>query len=149
MLELGLFAALDSLVDDLMDRVDGQVEIRFDVAESAARYDSHVEQYLFRIIHQAAENALRHAQARTIYILGSLESERIHLEVVDDGQGFVIEERPNLAVLLAEAHYGLAGMYERAALIGAALNIQSTPGKGSCIAVTWQPDGGHEDGEHE
>jgi signal transduction histidine kinase len=149
MLELGLFAALDSLVDDLMDRVDGQVEIRFDVPESAARYDSQVEQYLFRIIHQAAENALRHAQARTIFILGSLEAERIHLEVVDDGRGFVVEERPNLAVLLAEAHYGLAGMYERAALIGAELNFQSTPGKGSCIALTWQEDGWHEDGWHE
>lgn len=149
MLELGLFAALDSLVDDLMDRVDGQVEVRFDVAESSARYDPQVEQYLFRIIHQAAENALRHAQARGIYILGTLEPARIHLEVVDDGRGFVVEGRPNLASLIADAHYGLAGMYERAALIGAALNIQSAPGKGSCIAVTWQADGRHEDGDHE
>jgi signal transduction histidine kinase len=144
MLDMGLFAALDSLLDDLLDRVAGETEIRFEVPESAARYDAHVEQYLFRIIHQAAENALRHAQARTIYILGSLEPERIHLEVVDDGRGFVIEERPNLAALLAEAHYGLAGMYERAALIGATLTIQSTPGKGSLIAVTWQPDEPHE-----
>jgi nitrate/nitrite-specific signal transduction histidine kinase len=46
----------------------------------------------------------------------------------------------DLAVLLANKHFGLAGMYERAALIGAKMSIESTPGSGTRVHVLWHPD---------
>lgn len=144
MLDWGLYAALDSLVDDLMERADGQVAIHFDVPETEVRYDPQVEKNLFRIVHQAAENALRHAEPRTIRIGGQLQLQQVSLEVTDDGKGFGIGERPELATLLAGEHYGLAGMQERAALIGAKMAIHSVPGEGSRVSLLWQLDGRHE-----
>jgi signal transduction histidine kinase len=40
-------------------------------------------------------------------------------------------------VLLSRKHFGLAGMFERAALIGAELKINSIPGSGTRVLVNW------------
>jgi signal transduction histidine kinase len=43
-----------------------------------------------------------------------------------------------MAELVAHKHFGLAGMHERAALIGAELNIDSAPDKGARVWVKWK-----------
>jgi signal transduction histidine kinase len=48
--------------------------------------------------------------------------------VEDDGVGFDTENRE-----LAEHGIGLAGMNERAALIGATLQVESSPGQGTSV----------------
>jgi signal transduction histidine kinase len=137
MLQYGLYAALSELVDELSERTGGDPAILSELLPSDARYAAAVEQHLFRIIQQAVENALKHAQAETIYISGRLTPEKVELSVEDDGIGLAADKQLNLAGLLASKHFGLAGMYERAELIQADLRIESTPGRGTHVAVSW------------
>jgi len=51
----------------------------------------------------------------------------------DDGQGF--ELPPRTDEFLVSGKLGLAGMRERARLLGGALEVQSTPGEGTTITV--------------
>lgn len=137
MLDYGLYVALGALADDLTERLENTVMVVLELAESDARHDPQVEQHLYRIVQQACENALRHARARTVRIRGRLEPERVDLTVEDDGIGFAAGDKMDLALLIAQKHFGLAGMYERAALIQAQLRIDSAPGQGTQIRVTW------------
>jgi signal transduction histidine kinase len=137
MMAYGLWPALQQLVDELSERA-GNVKIQIDIPENDVRYDPQGEQHLFRIVQQACENALRHANAKFIYIKGQIEPGNCFLAVEDDGIGFPTDEYLDLTVLLSRKHFGLAGMFERAALIGAELKINSIPGSGTRVLVNWR-----------
>lgn len=137
MLTYGLRSALEELFEQLVERIPQDTLIRFDIPESEARYDPDVELYLFRIVQQACENALRHGNARKIRIHGLLGSNSARLVVEDDGVGFPIGDGFDLSKMLQARHYGLVGMYERAAFIGADLSINSDPGRGTRVEVEW------------
>jgi signal transduction histidine kinase len=137
MLNYGLCPALNALVDALGERTENGPTVVLDLPDTNARYDPQTEQHLYRIVQQAVENALRHAQARTVAIRGRLEPECIDLMVADDGVGFAVGERPDLAGLLNQRHFGLAGMFERAALVNAQMWIDSAPGQGTQVHILW------------
>lgn len=137
MLQYGLRAAIQELADELVERTGAPPTIVIDLPDSDARYPPAVEQHLFRIVQQAVENALRHAQARSIRISGRLARSGLDLSVEDDGIGFASGEHLDLAALLANRHFGLAGMVERAELIQADLRITSRPHEGTRISVSW------------
>lgn len=137
MLAYGLHRALEQLADDLADRAGEAVQVQVDIVGDA-RYPLPVEQHLFRIIQQASENALKHAQARTLRLEASLQAEHVELRVEDDGQGLPPGVQDDLAGLIAKRHFGLAGMFERAAFIGADLRLSSRPGRGTRILATWR-----------
>lgn len=137
LLNYGLVAALTDLTDALAERYENEPEIVLDLPEAGARYDPQLEQHIYRIIQQACENALQHAQPRTIKILGQLEAGQIDLTVEDDGIGFHSDAQLDLARLATGKHFGLAGMFERAALVNAQVQIDSAPGRGTRVRVTW------------
>jgi signal transduction histidine kinase len=137
MLNYGLRPAIDELVDNLSQRVSGYPTFEVDLETDLVRFDPNVEQHVFRILQQACENALRHAHANCIRISGALKSDSINLTVDDDGLGFPSPGSQDLEQLLVQAHYGLVGMYERASIIGADLNIQSEHGKGTHVELIW------------
>lgn len=135
-LNYGLYLALEQLADDLNERANNQPEIVVKLPAGDTRYPPEVEQHLFCIAQEACRNAIRHAQANHIEISGTLLPTRISLQVKDTGRGL-----PNptfdLANLLANKHYGLVGMYERANIIQATLRIESAPGQGTTIHLDW------------
>lgn len=141
MLDYGLAAALDALVDELAGRSD---RARVDVAVAAGhlRHAPEVEEQIFRIVQQACENALAHAQAQTVRIGGEISEAGIVVQVEDDGIGFDAGLLSSLPALLAHKHYGLVSMVERAESIGAALSIDTAPGQGTVVEVTWRADAG-------
>lgn len=139
-LNFGLYMALSALVDDLAEHVDAGPEIVLDLPKTDQRYELRVEQHVYRIVQQACENALRHAQPHRIRIHGVLAPERIDLTVEDDGVGFVTDASLELAWLLMHKHFGLASMRERAILIGADIQIDSAVGRGTAIRVAWKPE---------
>jgi two-component system sensor histidine kinase DegS len=108
-----------------------------DLPNDGTRFPSKVELHLFRIMQEACENALRHAQARNISVSGTLLFREINLTLNDDGVGFDAGENLQLDVLIANKHFGLAGMIERAAIIGAEVQIESKPQEGTRIQITW------------
>lgn len=136
-LNYGLRLALDELADELPEITGSNVEIHVDMPSSQLRYPPQVELHLFRIAQQACQNALQHAQASHVRISGRLEEGAIELKVEDNGQGMESSRAMDLAWLLANRHFGLAGMYERSALIGARLQFDSAPGSGTRVSVSW------------
>jgi len=135
MLQYGLKAAFEELADNLMERSKDSVTVTIDVRVTEDRYPQDIEVHIFRIVQEASENALRHGHARLITISGQLDSRRIQLGIVDDGIGFEAGANLDLNSLLVEKHFGLAGIIERANLIGAELKIDSALNMGTQIRV--------------
>ena len=71
--------------------------------------------------------------ARKASLKLSFESNKIRLEITDDGVGFKVSEGSRSA--MKRGRLGLLGMRERADIIGGKLTIHSCPGKGTRIAV--------------
>ena len=65
-------------------------------------------------------------------------AEQVELQVEDDGIGFDADTSLNLDSMIKEKHFGLAGLHERASLIGAQIRIDSNPGKGSQVRILWE-----------
>jgi signal transduction histidine kinase len=137
MLNYGLAPALEALVDELNDRLEDTPHLVTRLSQTNIRYPERLELYSFRIIQQACNNAIKHADCKTIRISGDLSEEKIELFVEDDGKGFEIKGQIDLPALLEHKHFGLAGMFERAALIGAELQIISQPGQGCRVGLSW------------
>lgn len=83
---------------------------------------------LLRIAQESIANALRHAQAETIQITISYSTQAVKLTINDDGCGF--EPRSS------SRGFGLLGMQQRAARIGATWHLVSQAGLGTTIIVT-------------
>jgi hypothetical protein len=138
MLSYGLKLAIEALADNLMERSKDTVNVVTDLQiEDEVRYAENIEQHLFRIVQEACENALRHAHATNIRISGLLNPQKIILKIQDDGTGFDVGEQLELDTLLANNHFGLAGIVERAHLIGGEVNISSMLKTGTNIQITW------------
>jgi signal transduction histidine kinase len=134
----GLKFALEGLADHLSERHHDKPRIRAEIRmDGMCRYPEIVENYLYRIVQEACENALKYSRANSITITGELREGEIRLDVVDDGIGFTAEINLPLDDMVANKHYGLAGMHERADLIGAVVRITSKPVKGTQIHVSW------------
>lgn len=138
MLNYGLHAALQELVDELNKQIAGKIEIRLHLPANSERYPPEVELQLFRIAQQAVQNALQHGGASQVEISGKLQPYLVELRIVDNGKGFDIPSPFDVISLLERQHFGLAGMYERAAIIHARIDLHSRPGQGTRITVHWQ-----------
>ncbi len=108
-----------------MQRNGDKITIKVDIQVGEERLSQNIEQHLSRIVREACENALHHAQTKNISLSGTLTPQTIDLTIEDDGTGF--DAQLDLSRLVANNHFGLAGMVERADLIGAEINIQSSP----------------------
>jgi signal transduction histidine kinase len=138
MLDLGLKLAFEDLTDKLAERNQDKLKIVADIqADGDCRYPEKVESHLYRILQEACENVIKHAHARTMKITVRLSPEKVDLQVEDDGIGFDAAANLKLDAMLVGKHFGLAGMYERANLIGAQVYIDSKPGEGTRLQVIW------------
>jgi PAS domain S-box-containing protein len=125
---LGLAAGLEQLAADL--RVQ-HYEVTLHVDGDAARLPDHARTALFRIAQEALTNVRRHSMARSVGIHLSLGGRDVTLSVADDGHGFdAAAPRPG-----PSAHMGLAGMRERATILGGTLEVFSRLGGGTRIVA--------------
>ncbi|MEX2161347.1 MAG: ATP-binding protein [Anaerolineales bacterium] len=138
LLDQGLYYALQDLSDEFAQKPYAKVLVRFEMELSNARLDHRVEQHIYRIAQQACENVLQHSKAKHLTFRGQITSEGIDLIVEDDGMGFKLNDPTSLTEFLSTRHFGLAGMQERAAMIGANLQVQSAPGKGTQVRLAWK-----------
>ena len=88
-----------------------------------------VEEHLYRIVLEALHNAVKHAQTERIWLRMSVDlNGTMLIEVGDDGIGFSLSQ-PH------PGHLGMTTMAERAAAIGATLNVSSAPGAGTTVRI--------------
>lgn len=85
--------------------------------------------HLLSILNEALANITRHARANQVWVRLEEKSNRLELEIQDDGQGFDPENETGVG------HYGLLGMRERARLVGGTLEIESGTRRGTRIRL--------------
>jgi signal transduction histidine kinase len=127
--DLGLRAALANYLQDWSSRVSVSAELHT-AGLADDRLASEVETTLYRIAQEALNNIAKHAKAEHVEIILERRSDHVSLIVEDDGVGFD-QSRGDTA----GRGFGLLGMQERAALVGATLHIESTLGEGTTILV--------------
>lgn len=88
-----------------------------------------LEDQLLRIGQEAVNNAVRHSSASVIRLELRFEPSAVRLRVSDDGTGF----DPGGASDQKAEHWGISGMRERAANIGAQFRLVSQPGAGTTV----------------
>lgn len=93
------------------------------------RYVREAETQFYRIAQEALNNVAKHSGATEVTMLMEQTAEALVLVIEDNGSGFEIgKQSPK-----HNKGLGLVGMRERAALIGAELELESTSGQGTTI----------------
>jgi len=128
--DLGLAPAIEMLMQSLAqpDRMAASCTIAGETRRLAPEHELAV----YRIVQEALNNVVKHAQAMHVQVhlrFGDVLSVSIH----DDGVGFAMPDRVD--ALTDRGHFGLIGMRERAELIGARLTIHSSPGQGTTVEL--------------
>jgi len=107
-------------------------ELVSEVAEPLFVPSKQIEQ-VSRVVQEALHNAGRHARAQRIVVRLEKIWDEIRVTVEDDGQGFDLTSPPQDG----RDHFGLSIMRARAARIGARLKIDTAPGQGTRVSLTW------------
>jgi len=129
--DLGLIPSLKSLAKGLQE-YDG-IGTELKVLGGERRFSPEVESLLFRIVQEALNNIRRHAQASQAQVVMEFAEDRIKVTISDNGRGFELSGRVD--DLPRSGKLGLAGIQERARLLGGTLEVKSTPGKGTTLIV--------------
>ena len=82
----------------------------------------------YRIVQEALTNVAKHSGAKRVDVILERQADSVLLIVEDDGVGFDADAEGS-----AGGGFGLLGMQERAALVGATVEIESTAGKGTTV----------------
>jgi chemotaxis family two-component system sensor kinase Cph1 len=126
--ELGLAAAIRHLSTRFRKLY--PMKLRLRLALPAARLPRDIETAIYRVVQECYQNIAKHSTASRVNLLLKSTDVLLELKVEDDGVGFDVDS----AVALPNS-FGLKGMRERVALLGGCLEMRSSPGHGSTIAV--------------
>ncbi|NJP05020.1 MAG: PAS domain S-box protein [Chloroflexaceae bacterium] len=127
--DLGLLPTLFWHFERYQDQTEVQVDFKHHDLEHRSLPDR-VVTVAYRIIQEALTNVARHAQVSEVMVRLWVENDQLCIKIEDEGQGFQIE-----IVKQQASSSGLLGMYERAKCLNGTLNIESWPGKGTCLSV--------------
>jgi PAS domain S-box-containing protein len=124
--EAGIVAAISHLVNEKKRQKGSKIEylskVEFD------RLAPILENAIYRIVQEALTNACRYSKSKKVHVELVQRGDRIHIAVRDQGIGFD-------SARIEENQFGLAGIRERARLLGGTATVESAPGKGTQIAV--------------
>ena len=123
--DFGLGPAVERLAQTFGERSGIRTTVETHLGE---RLPPELETTLYRVVQEALSNVVKHAAAEHVSIVLSQRGSSVAATIDDDGAGF------DEAEVRADA-LGLTGMRERLALVGGALEIESTPGRGTTVAA--------------
>jgi signal transduction histidine kinase len=113
----GLEAGVDALASRLAVPVTTGV--------STPRLEPGIEAGAYFVIAEALTNVVKHADAQAAEVTARVQDGELHVEIRDDGVGGARQDG-----------HGLLGLQDRVAALGGRLEVQSTPGAGTLVAVT-------------
>ncbi len=122
--DLGLALSLQALAYDAASRAEFKLEIDF--PEQLPELTPDIEQSIYRVAQESFENIVRHAKAQQVKLSAEYNTQTFEMNIQDNGAGFNPQK-------IDPDKLGIQGMHERAALIGAQLQIESTPQKGTRV----------------
>lgn len=107
----------------------GDVDVRFTASGGPSTVTGDQKVVLYRIFQEAMNNALKHAQARSLQVRIEENADGLRLTVQDDGRGLP----PDMS---SSNGQGLSNIHRRAELIGYRCAITSAPGAGTTITLS-------------
>ncbi len=127
--DLGLLPALLLLCDRYTEQTHVRVIAKHTGVEGR-RFPPEVETAAYRIVQEALTNVARHARASEATVRLWVEATVLGVQIEDSGAGFDQE-----ATLATPRSSGLAGMRERATLLGGRLTVESARGSGTRVTA--------------
>ncbi|MFT3681178.1 MAG: sensor histidine kinase [Ferruginibacter sp.] len=108
----------------------GKYQTGLKISGTPFTLDPKKQMIIFRIVQEALNNCVKHAEAKKIDVLIEYQEQLFTLSVKDDGRGF------NSTLLTPEqTGIGLKNMHNRAGLIGGGLQLEASPGSGTSIIL--------------
>jgi signal transduction histidine kinase len=123
--ERGLTAAIRDMAGQSGFPVRVQVDPQLDPFPTL---DPTVTVGVYRIVQEALANAARHSGAAVAHVSIGMRDRNLSIMVSDEGRGF----DPGVAI---DPGIGIAGMYERAELLGGRLSLHSAAGRGTRVVL--------------
>lgn len=122
----GLAASLEKLVAKF--RTDQGMQIDFQAEIGPGRLAPALELIILRIVQEALNNVWKHSQSLRAQVRATQHDDELEVSVTDWGVGFSLSDTPG-------GRYGLAGIRQRAQLIGGSTTIATQPGRGTRVSL--------------
>src|SRR5437016_4381889 len=135
--DLGWIPAIRFLADGISKRA--HIPIRIE-ASFSGRLPGAIETTLYRIVQEALTNAVKHAEAKNVWIRAWKEHLVLCCSIRDDGVGF---DSNQLRTSPQRRGLGLIAMQERVSAIGGTIRIESRPGNGTELSIRLPLEGNH------
>lgn len=122
---------LHHAIEKLLQRVTERTEVKptFEKIGWIAHEQLDIEEAIYHLVEEAANNVIKHAQAKHIYVQIEVTSVQWAVTIRDDGMGMTLS-KGNPGV-----RYGLGGMESRIKSLNGAISFHSEPGKGTTITA--------------
>ena len=127
--ELPFVEAVQQIVTQFEGQITAAITLDCQIVEEAI--PAHIQHHARRSLHELLSNVSKHAAAKTVQVTFLQDAHSLKLTVADDGQGF----DPSSPV--ADGHFGLQGLEERARLTESVLSVDSQIGKGTTVSMTF------------
>ena len=125
----GLGGTVEHYIETYRQLFPGDVELS--VAPKLPALTPEQELTAFRVIQESLQNVHRHTKATRTWVSIAVSGQSLVVTVRDNGEGF----RPEQTRVSSSGGFGIAGMRERAEMVGARLRITSAPGKGTEVRL--------------
>ncbi len=125
--EFGLITAVRNICNEITES--SGTNVLFAIENGFKINDPKINIYIFRIVQEALTNIVKHSKAKNASVGFKYESERLRIEIIDDGIGFEVSRSMN------RKGHGLTNIYDRVTLLGGKMKLSSKPAKGTSIYI--------------
>ena len=126
--DLGILATVAWFIREFQ-RVYSHISIQDQINVEENQIPGSLKIVLFRILQEAMNNIAKHSKADLVRLSLRKKETRIELSIKDNGAGFDLDS--------IKQGMGMTSMQERTELSGGTFTINSTPGSGTMIKVSW------------
>ena len=123
LVRFGLVAAINTLLENVNEE---EINTQFHTNQNKERLEPLKEIQLYRIVQEALQNILKHAQAKNLFIQLNKHKDQLSLMIEDDGKG--IPESPGEGM-------GLKNIKQRVQLLKGTFTVDSSPERGTVLNV--------------
>lgn len=132
--DLGLIATISWFCREYQS-IYGHIRIEKEIQVEEADIVPSLKTVIYRILLEALNNVAKHSRTEIVYIHLMKSQDELELMIEDTGYGFEMAEVLSRNIELRGM--GLASMKERAKLSGGTFKVNSVPGAGTNISISW------------
>ncbi|MCF8120646.1 MAG: GAF domain-containing protein [Deltaproteobacteria bacterium] len=133
--DLGIVATISWFCREFMN-VYGTIQVEKEILLKEEEVPHEFKTPIFRVLQEALNNAAKHSQADKVHVVLRKKAGGVYLLIEDNGRGFDVKSNLK-ANKGASSGMGLASMRERATLSGGTFGVESSPGRGTRIVMSF------------